>query len=74
MACFDNKDYKKIRVDSDDFLRESNPKDRELMKVCVPIVSHFESTISNELFHGDSEELGNNRVHRTEVESMTFRG
>lgn len=42
MACFDNKDYKKIRVDSDDFLRESNPKDQELMKVRVP--NCFEST------------------------------
>lgn len=49
MACFDNKDYKKIRVDSDDFLRESNPKDRELMKIFASSPLHVFQAVDIDL-------------------------
>ena len=33
MACFDNKDYKDMRMNSDDFLKEQESQERPLMKV-----------------------------------------
>ena len=33
MACFDNKDYKDMRVNSEDFLKEDNSNSRDLMQV-----------------------------------------
>ena len=33
MACFDNKDYKDMRMNSDDFLKEQKSQERALMQV-----------------------------------------
>ena len=33
MACFDNKDYKDMRINSDDFLKEQKSQERALMQV-----------------------------------------
>ena len=33
MACFDNKDYKDLRVSSDDFLKEQKTPELDLVKV-----------------------------------------
>ena len=33
MACFDNKDYKDMRMNSDDFLKEQKSQERPLMQV-----------------------------------------
>ena len=42
MACFDNKDYKDIRMNSDDFLKEMKSQTLELMEVNLKIVIYFE--------------------------------
>ena len=33
MACFDNKDYKDLRMNSEDFLKEHKSAEMDLMKV-----------------------------------------
>lgn len=33
MACFDNKDYKDMRMNSDDFLKEQKSQERAFMQV-----------------------------------------
>jgi len=33
MACFDNKDYKDLRMNSDDFLKEEKTPSLDLVKV-----------------------------------------
>lgn len=35
MACFDNKDYKDMRMNSDDFLKEQKSQERPLMQVVI---------------------------------------
>ena len=42
MACFDNKDYKDIRMNSDDFLKEMKSQTLELMEVNLKIAIYFE--------------------------------
>lgn len=49
MACFDNKDYKNIRVNSDDFLKENNPQERELMKVFASSTLHVFQAVDIDL-------------------------
>ena len=38
MACFDNKDYKDMRMNSDDFLKEQKSQERPLMQVVFFLV------------------------------------
>ena len=37
MACFDNKDYKDLRINSDDFLKEHKSPALDLMKVRMTV-------------------------------------